>query len=726
VYCTAPDSKDCDIWLAALHSGLEITYAGYEDTLTILKKLQLSPEGEIHSFDEDITVATPKPPKSLVACNIVALEPTMLTPPVAKRTRVKNLVKRAKSHGATHTPCAHNVAFMDPYESDFGQISRTHCLSCGRYPPENAMKTYSGTPVPHYGMENRIQLCHPCLTGQGVLRHVTSLTGLYASDAHERVALMKGRDLANRTVEKVTRESNDAPGIKPSNSSEALNNVAMTPAMITGVMNMINGTSFAACRRRSSTLDHISSKLENSEFGAVEFLEHLNEYALEAIASSTMQTKTIQMKKEALMVAGDMRAAIKILHENALPKASGSGGVASSKSTEMLSCILEFFLDLCEQGELPSIEFFWPQICQIHLQMLPATDSESLARVELVEDFLLTACSKHSIHLGLEIVWSCVADLEESIGSISAPPSCRRRRFALMRFLCELESLIFDIDGGWGGGTVSMREMYSPSDHQSTLIKNAMGILQMHRRFGSHHLSRSVRLEKLNIEASKNEEHQLPDQDMSTEIAIDAAERKLVIVKSAEYFSTQLMFCRRLGDIAEKLRFMEVEKRVPALENELENFNASGRLGGDPLNTICSQGSSFVNVLKIPKTEGHVFRSKERTPLLLLMEVCRDDNNLDDKECALPRAKIAAGGSDALVDISDTGKKNDGEEGGLRDDDDVEFLHNDASSLEGSMPSTPKGEISMIVMNAFLIYVEQNYGSLTIKSSFKSSYEYRE
>jgi hypothetical protein len=108
------------------------------------------------------------------------------------------------------------------------------------------------------------------------------------------------------------------------------------------------------------------------------------------------------------------------------------------------------------------------------------------------------------------------------------------------------------------------------------------------------------------------------------------------------------------------------------------------------------------------------------------MEVCRDDNNLDDKECALPRAKIAAGGSDALVDISDTGKENDGEEGGLRDDDDVEFLHNDASSLEGSMPSTPKGEVSMIVMNAFLLYVEQNYGSLTIKSSFESSYEYRE
>ena len=690
VYCSAQDSSDCDIWLSALHSGLEITYAGYEDTLTILKKLQLSPEGDILSFDENIVVATPKPPKSLEALDTSALEPTMLIPPAAKRTRVKNLVRRAKSQ-QNGSPCAHNVAFMDPYESDFGQISRTHCLSCGRYPPESAMKTYIGTPIPHYGLENRIQLCHPCLIGQGLLRHVVSSTGLYASDAHERVALMKGRDLAVRTVDKVTRESENESGIELSDSSEVLDNVVMTPDMITGVMNMINGPSFAACRRRSSTLDYISTKLENGAIGAAEFLELLSEHALEAIASSTMQTETIQMKKKALLVAGDMRAAIEMLYENALPKSGGNGGVASSKSTEMLSCILEFFLDLCERGELSSIAFFWPQICQIHLQMLPATDSESLARIELVEDFLLTVCSKHSIHLGLEIVWSCVADLEESIGSGLAPPSCRRRRFALMRFLCELESLIFDLDGGWGGGFVSMRGMYSPSGHQSTLIKHAMGILQMHRRFGSHHLSRSVRLEKLNMEAAKNEEHKFTDEDMTAENATDAARKKFMIANRAEYFSTQLMFCRRLGDIAEKLRFMEVEERTSALENELEIFNASGRLGGDPLNHISGRDSSFVNVLKIPKAEGHVFRSKERTPVLLLMEISRDENSLDGKESIAPLTKTSR--YDAIDDnMIDMGGVRYSEEERCQEDKKADLLIDYTDSYGDDIPSTPKGK----------------------------------
>jgi hypothetical protein len=57
-------------------------------------------------------------------------------------------------------------------------------------------------------------------------------------------------------------------------------------------------------------------------------------------------------------------------------------------------------------------------------------------------------------------------------------------------------------------------------------------------------------------------------------------------------------------------------------------------MGGDPLNRIMTTIAStitttddiagvggFIRVVRIPSTEGHVFRSKERTPVLLLMEV---------------------------------------------------------------------------------------------------------
>lgn len=636
VYCTAQNVKDCEIWLSALHSGLEITYAGYEDTLTILKKLQQSPEGRIVSItDSEIPVSYPKPPKSLRESDLSALEPLMFTPALVTqpRARYTSPSKTKSQQQGPSSPCGHNIAFMNPYDVDASNVSKTHCVSCGRYPPENTIKSDPGTPLPQYGMEIRVQICKPCCVGQGLLRHIHSLAGLYASDAHERVALMKGRELAVMTIEKVNKESGGfADNSQDKSESEALENIIMTPEMITGIREMVSSSNFSACRRRSSALDKIAFKFESGVIGAAEFLEMLNDYSLEAIASSTSQTETIQMKKEALMVAGDMRAAIKMLHQNALPSSSGNGGIASSKSTEMLSCILEFFLDLCEQGDLSSLAFFWTQICQIHLQMLPATDSESLARVELMEDFLLTVCARHSIHLALELVWSCLADLEESIGISTALPSCNRRRFALMRFVCELESLIFDLDGGWGGGHVSLREMYSPSEHQSKIIKHVIGLLQMHRRFSSHHLSRSVRLDKLNEEATKDDGDLISVADGTDDSdAIEAAKRKFYIAKSAEYFSTQLMFCRRLGDIAEKLRFMEVDERAEALENELESFNASGRLGGDPLNHTC-QGNEYINVLRIPKTEGHVFRSKERTPVLLLMEIRRDQNKLIEKE----------------------------------------------------------------------------------------------
>ena len=40
-----------------------------------------------------------------------------------------------------------------------------------------------------------------------------------------------------------------------------------------------------------------------------------------------------------------------------------------------------------------------------------------------------------------------LSDLEESLGTPNeASGSCRRRRFAVMRFICELESLLFDFE----------------------------------------------------------------------------------------------------------------------------------------------------------------------------------------------------------------------------------------------------------------------------------------
>lgn len=470
------------------------------------------------------------------------------------------------------------------------------------------------------------------------------------------------------------------------------------PATATALMELIVTPTFQTLRRRSRVLDQNCKQLERGVYGgnaaASEFLEILEERAQEAAVHGIgyvgeVNASAIEMRKQALALSADPGSAIRLLKESAL-------GQKGPTSTETLASVLEYFLDDLEDEGLANVGFFWPQIRQIHLIMLPAVDVVSLVRVELFEDFLLTVCTKHSIHLALELVWGLMADLEESLGTPNeASGSCRRRRFAVMRFICELESLLFDFEGGWGGGGVSLKAMYSPSQHQAVIIKDEFCILQLHRMYGSHYLSRSARLDKLKREADKEskrvDEEEEPverKEDKNQSVAADSAQildleyaaagdisnvvnlrnrsraetsdssvafaaaERIRTVQNADYYSYQLSFSRRLGDIAERLRFMDVETRSRALEGELDVLNASGKMGGDPLNRIVdSEGNagSLAHVVHLPRSEGHVFNSKERTPVLLLMELVRE---VSDEAFLSERRRRAAKAAGRLEEIS--------------------------------------------------------------------------
>ena len=386
------------------------------------------------------------------------------------------------------------------------------------------------------------------------------------------------------------------------------------PSTTVALLELVGSPNFQTLRRRSRVLDQNCKRLEAGVYGgtdaAAEFLETLEEHAREASVCASgvsgVSASAIELKKQALALSADLGSAIRLLKESAM----GQKGPAS---TETLASILEYLLDVVEEGDLASVGFFWPQIRQIHLNMLPAVDVGSLVRIELVEDFLLTVAVKHSVHLALELVWGCIADLEESLGAPSeSSPDCRRRRFAVLRFVCELESLIFDFDGGWGGGSVSLRSMLSPSQHQSDMIKDAFLLLQLHRRYGSHHLSRSVRLAKLKADSEDEEEDDADGAEIVPDPDEDAGLERLRMVQHADYWTTQILFCRKLGDTAERMRFTPKEERRAKLESELSTLNASGKLGGDPLNRLAAEGD-LIHVVNVPATEGHVFNSKART-----------------------------------------------------------------------------------------------------------------
>jgi len=464
------------------------------------------------------------------------------------------------------------------------------CTSCGRA-SENMHITLA-TPLPQYGYETRCHVCPECLVSQGVWFEIHHRNQLYASRQSEQEAFKDAKEACYKVIrgDSLADIDIDESALATVSHANALRDIISTPE-------------FYAHRRLCPRLEKSCSQLELGELDALEFIDLLDE---------TPDTEMAELKKQAFRIAGDLGSAMKLLAEYTF-----------NGDLEMFKHILDFFLDLCDEGDISSVAFFWPQLQCLHLQMLPPRNCEELIRVELMEDFLLTVTVKYSVQMALDIIWGYVADLEDSLFHTNISPATRRRRFSVLRFVCELESLLFDFQDGWGGGSVSLRNMLTPSPHQVTMLKEGMLQLAEYRRdTAEFFLSRSARMDKL-LQAK------------FTKPPEEAAQDALRAAKNADYFSSHLSFTRRICDVAEKLRFLEVEERAPTLEKELATLNASGAMGGDPLNRISDR---LMRIVRVPATEGHVFRSKERTPILLLMEIVeefdpqiREEKDIDEK-----------------------------------------------------------------------------------------------
>jgi hypothetical protein len=544
------------------------------------------------------------------------------------------------------------------------QKSQRYCHSCGKLERLEFPLSPNAAPLPQYGIEERVDLCYRCDLAQAMVDHCHWLEELYQTQHQEQNAMLQARHMIVTKLQAESLHQNDDHNDDNGSSMQQNDNPTTTqqqkqpppnhlerdehgrllpkshtlqlqPLSHNLVEQVLDSPRGLTLQRLSPTLKSLCVQFQQGMIGVLEFMELL-EHAM-GIRDPAMA----ELKKQAFRVAGDMGTALKLLYEQCLPPdpsySSSEDGLLDTKSShhhtdastdpnansiELLQCILEFFLDLVEEGELSTLAFFWPQISNIHLQMLPPQDTTSLQKIELLEDFLLTVGSKYSVHLAIELVWSHVADLEDALsGNHTTTATCGLRKSAVLRFLCELESLLFDFDGGWGGGSVTCGQYLSPSNHQIDLLKASMDRIQMYRLAAEQdRLSRSHRLHKL----------QSPTQQTITSPELMAQEA-LRIAKNADYLSCHLAFTKRLCDIAEMLRFLPLSDRASALETELAKLNASGAMGGDPLNRIKRGAHDHTRVVRVPISEGHVFRSKERTPVLLLVETL-DEGAEDSQE----------------------------------------------------------------------------------------------
>lgn len=678
VQCSAPTPRDKDNWLEALHSGLEGCLTENRiNTLVVLSQLhdcertfRLTHEnGEKRTSRRNCKFGaqTDMMVQSAIASALssfeaeVSLCPFMLPLPriAAKsgRTHLKGVSLHSDVNTLTLNPGSgstsdivlppHRTGYCSPCDDVASPLSKFHCTACGRYPPDLAMRI-DAAPLPEHGVEVRVDLCHDCSVAQGVLQQSRHLSLLYEAEACDRATVRMAwfnlKDFLNR------QEPNSAglQSFKPCEDKAAIHESTVSAlsvpctdeASAAALLEYVGGTNFVAYRQRSHSLESLCEVFENQGVvSASDFLMRLGECAQVAQITSFHRgahrigchvsefflgkKEHLSTKKEAFKVAGDMSAALKLLYEYALPPDERSSHpkqdrscICSRDNSDMLTAILEFFLDLCNGGQMEAVAFFWPQLCHIHMQMLPPRDVEEMIRVELMEDFLLTVATCYSVHLALNLVWGLIADLEESLGTSNCHSPGRWRRFAVLRFVSELESLLFDFEGGWGGGGVSLHGMLSPSQHQAGLLRDVIALLQIRRRFGSYSLTRSVRLDKLQEDALES---------IGLPLLVAGSTAEIVRTgRNAEYFSSHVSFARQLGDISERLRFAEPGPRAAMLRDEFKKLNCSGKiLGGDPLNRLCCDGL-LVKTIHIPINEGHVFRSKERTPVLLLAELVKE------------------------------------------------------------------------------------------------------
>ena len=493
-----------------------------------------------------------------------------------------------------------------------------YCHSCGKLQRHEIPLAHDAYPLSQYGMETRMDLCPTCEVAQGLVEHIQWMVELFTASRQEQEALIMARKAVLKAL---------IPDLNPDHISptEPTTRIELSTSSHADLTRVLGSPECIAYARSSPTLDRLRTEFNEGLVGCMELVE-LVEQSI-GIKDQAMA----KLKQQALRFNGDMGTALKMLVMHALPNPlheEDDDHTVDQKSTQLLQCILEFFFDLVEEGELQSIAFFWPQLLHIHLQMLPASNIVSLRRVELMEDFLLTVASQYSVQLAIELIWNHTADMEDA----KTLPHCAKRRSAVLRFLCELESLLFEFEMGWGGGSVTVGQFLGPSAPQLEIMKCGMREIQSFRLIQPERLSRSQRERKILRDLERSEKG-----EVLTVSAGELAQEALRIAKNADYISTHMAFTRRLGDIAYRLFHQPVENRRPILEAELAKLNSSGSMGGDPLNRV-KQGSDHTRVVRIPTKEGHVFRSKERTPVLLLVETIDEgaETNIEQANLLTP------------------------------------------------------------------------------------------
>jgi len=565
--CQCYNGMDVEVWLAALHSGLEASFTTIVGTSSSSSSSSSNDNSSKNGSDGNSSHANSNNGSIRPQENVVLDDDHTLPPP--------------------SVPSASS--------------SVQYCRSCGKLGSNSDVKIIpSAIPLYQYPKcEARVDVCRGCLITQGVLLNVRERVGMYRAYAHERAALELATELVKNCLTNLKKQDEkkestttavegsgsevDSKGLD--SSWEDLASADTGPqvsAEVRSLSHLLQTPGFLTLRRRSRKLEIESRRwLNGTMHSSDEFLSLISpEHELQSAIGGNHLLN-------ALKLANDFSSILNMLSTYCWnPEREGA--------IEMVTSTLDFLLTGVKQSVL---RFYLPQLFQIHLKMLPARSATALIILDLYEDFLIhLATNGKEVHISLSLIWHLLASLddgkEEGSGGNDSSQSISQKDSAMIFMLCKIESTIFCFQEGWGGGSVALGNLYpmKGSDHQQGLLL-------------------------LSVQALRSIRDSLP-----FKLKIDDAERETLTeetkTKIANSYRKQIIFMRQLSNLAEELFSVPHDQQAKYLADHLGQLC----LG---ISLATNSDNSISEVVRLPPSEGHVFRSKARTPVLLLLETTR-------------------------------------------------------------------------------------------------------
>jgi phosphatidylinositol 4-kinase len=266
------------------------------------------------------------------------------------------------------------------------------------------------------------------------------------------------------------------------------------------------------------------------------------------------------------------------------------------------------------EADIEVVEFFWPQLMQLHLLLSRKFTPQTTALVDGLQTFLLLLAGRHFV-LAQKLAWGLAGSLEDCKGSNPAQLT-HSQYVSCLSLLFQLEKVVTGsiglLDGTTSGGSNPVfSELTSVSSHHKAILMQHFALLFANR---SSRYASWLRFSPNNVASGLDED---AHQDLTAQSSL------LLMDSMAEVgpiFLQQMNFLARLTYIVDMLRFVDREKRKLQLLEYMRQLELEldGTMGYSP---ITSASEPVLQIVKIVKDSCHVFRTKARAPSLIVAEV---------------------------------------------------------------------------------------------------------